>query len=163
MKKIMLFIAILSLLFVQADDTSNKMIQLTLINKTTLPVGVSLVSRTKDGRLYYLPVPLGTKEEPSQRTYSIIADHYLMQLKYVQTYDPVYGWKCSFQMPPKDVLAYHNLRIVFLPCENLITVGTGKSLKRLLGEPGYRKYMPFSPTFPNYVPKWKIFKFHYIY
>jgi hypothetical protein len=59
-----------------------------------------------------------------------------MQLFYIETYDPVYGFKCGTPKP-NAMNAARNIRLTVLPCD--FRMGP-----KQIGEPSMRKYLPFS-------------------
>ena len=139
MKKMLLSASILALLLVSAKPIS--LIRLTLINKSGMEIAVQLTSVTqhainqaitRETRFYYLPVTEGSKELPSLKLYTIEENTYIMQVFYIETYDPVYGFQCV-QPPPNLLQAARNLRVVIGEC----------GLRPLNGgEPSMRKYVP---------------------
>lgn len=115
--------------------------RLTIINKSGLPVAVQLKARSQsclnncdslDGAFYYLSVPAGDREVPAVKTFDIQQDTYGMQLYYIESYDPVYGYDCG---TPKAnaLIARRDIRLVVLPC--------GQTPPNV-GEPGLRKFLP---------------------
>ena len=109
-----------------------------------MDIAVQLMARDKEcanskeiirGEIYYLPIPEGSKENPTVKAFDIEKDSYMMQLHYLQTYDPVYGYKCSKPVP-NMLIAQRNIRLVVLPCNVLPTC-------KQVGEPTMRKYLPF--------------------
>jgi hypothetical protein len=113
MNKRLTIIAILALALVSAAP--EELVRLTLINKSGMRIAVQLRSTEDELLVYYLPVEAGDKQNPTSRTYTIRKDSYVMQLHYIETYDPVYGFKC-YPQPPNGLLAFRNLRVVFLEC-----------------------------------------------
>jgi hypothetical protein len=147
MKKFMALIPIilLALLLMAADDPV-AMIRLTIVNKSDTDIAVQLVGRDHPccnkadvdrGELYYLPVEEGSKEKPTIKAFDIEKNTYTMNLYYISTYDPVYGFKCD-PTAPNPLVAGRNLRVVVLPC-------SAPPVNRpwTVGEPSMWKYLPF--------------------
>ena len=134
MKKALLITSILALLLIGAEPNPKGLVRLTLINKSGMKIAVQLQSTDDDLLVYYLPVPEGDKENPAIKIYTIVRDAYHMQLHYIETYDPVYGFKC-FQQPPNQLVAFRHMRVVFLEC--------GQTPVNW-GEPTQMKYLPVS-------------------
>lgn len=143
MKRILILITLLSLLLISADRPKDT-IRLTIINKSGMDIAIQLRSRTfeainsKDvfrGEFYYMPVAEGTREAPNVKAFDIQRDTYAMQLLYVETYDPVYGYKCTTPAP-NSLIARNNIRLVVLPCGFTPQPMT-------VGERTMRKYLPF--------------------
>jgi hypothetical protein len=139
MKKVLLLTSILALMLVGADPSG--LVRLTLINKSGMEIAIALHSKTDDLRIYYLPVPEGDREEPATKVYTILRDSYYMQMYYIDTYDPVYGFKCNVQ-PPNSLIAHRNLRVIFLECDKLAPNP---------GEPSMMKYLPVTSTARGYI------------
>jgi len=141
--------------------SSNPLARLTIINKSGIEIAVKLNSIPKfnptkpdkcETTFYYLPVPEGSKEVPSIKDFTILRDTYAMQVYYIETYDPVYGFKC-IQPLPNSISVYRNLRVVIGKCEALPVNG---------GEPSMRKYLPFPlPPDTPFVKKYWISRFIY--
>ncbi len=143
MKKIYALISLLALILIGADRPTDT-IRLTIINKSGMDIAIQLRSRdyecanSKDivkGDFYYLTVLGGDREEPTVKAFDIQKNDYGMQLFYIQTYDPVYGYKC--RMPaPNALVAARNLRLTVLPCDFTPS-------PKQIGEPSMFKYLPF--------------------
>jgi hypothetical protein len=89
------------------------------------------------GEFYYLPVEEGSKEKPTIKAFDIEKNTYTMNLYYISTYDPVYGFKCD-PTAPNPLIAGRNLRVVVLPCNTLPKPRPG-----IVGEGSMWKYLPF--------------------
>ncbi len=143
MKRILIIISLLTLLLIGADNPTDT-IRLTIINKSGMEIAVQLRSQdtecatSKDifrGEFYYLPVLEGSRELPATKSFDIQKDTYAMQVFFLETYDPVYGFQCT--MPTPNVLiARNNIRVVVLPCDYTPN-------PKAVGERTMRKYLPF--------------------
>ena len=158
MKKTLLVILLLSLLSMGSKES--ELIELTIINKSEMDIGIQLkgsdkicatCSDTVEGQLYYLTVPEGSKEKPSVKTFEIEKDRYGMQLYYIETWDPVYGFKCN-QPTPNRLEAARNIRLVVLPCDET---------PPNVGEPSMRKYLPFPITSLVFISKYYVYRYIY--
>jgi len=156
MKKFIWLLPVLALFLMGGSDPI-ELIRFTIINKSESDIAIQLnavpkvccnKADTVEGEFYYLPVEEGSKERPTVKVFMIAKDTYRMQLFYISTYDPVYGFKCEPTMP-NMMSAARNLRLVVLPCNQLPTgpniilgelrLPTG----RRVGEPSMWKYLPF--------------------
>jgi hypothetical protein len=141
-----LLATLLALFLISAEPVD--LIRFEIINKSGMEIAVRLngisyqcinkndVSKSK---FYYLPVPEGSKELPYAKIYTIERDTYAMQVFYLETYDPVYGFRCI--QPPVNMLkATRNTRVV---------IGSCKYYPANAGEPSMRKYLPFPLSIPK--------------
>lgn len=117
MKKALLIISIFSLLLIGAKDPLG-LIRFTVINKSEHEVAIRLEGIEDDELFYYLTIPEGDKDNPTIKIFTIQRDVYKMQVYYVATYDPVYGWPCP-QPKSNNLIALKNLRINFGPCNEI--------------------------------------------
>ena len=155
MKKLIWLLPVLALFLMGGSDPV-ELIRFTIINKSKSDIAIQLNAIPKvccnkadveEGEFYYLQVEEGTKEAPTVKIFTIAKDSYQMQLFYLSTYDPVYGYKCDPTVPNR-LSAGRNLRLVVLPC-NELPIGTttvfGRTLPdgRRVGEPSMWKYLPF--------------------
>jgi hypothetical protein len=140
-KRFLLVAVFLAFLSIAAKKPPDEDIQLTIINKSELEIAAQLQAESHEcvnqrgsieGNFYYLRVPAGDQENPAIKVFDIEKDTYRMQLFYLETYDPVYGFECG-STQPNALIAGHNLRLVVLPCNEQ----PGN-----VGEPGMRKYLP---------------------
>ncbi len=146
MKKILYLLPILTLLLIGAKQPPRETIEFTIINKAERGIAISLKGQdwpctnscdTLKGQIYYLTVPAGTNESPSVKTFEIEKNTYGMQLYYIQTWDPVYGFKCPIPKP-NALMAIRNLRLTVLPCDQ------SPKCPKAIGEPSMWKYLPFA-------------------
>jgi hypothetical protein len=144
-----LIASILALFLVSAEPS--ELVRLTIINKSEMEIAVQLISITQhcvnkldtsESRFYYLPVPEGSKELPNTKVYTIESNTYVMQVFYIETYDPVYGFKCT-QPPVNMIRATRNMRVV---------IGGCKPLPVNAGEPSMRKYLPYPLSISEEIP-----------
>ena len=111
MKKILLTFVILAIaLGLIGADEPGKLMRFTVVNKFELPIGIQLISKNDSDRYYYLTIP-----DHSQKTFTLERDEYAMQVYYIETYDPVYGFQCGRALP-SHLLATRNIRLVFKDC-----------------------------------------------
>ncbi len=141
MKKVLIIIAILALGLI-AGSEPYPTVRLTIINKSGMDVAVQLRAKPRpysnccgatDLKFYYLTVLEGTRDEPTSKDFFIERETYGMQVFYIETWDPVYGFECG-STTPNALIAGRNLRLTILPCDEL---------PRHLGERGFWKYIPF--------------------
>jgi hypothetical protein len=143
MKKFFWLLPVLALFLMGGSDPV-ELIRFTIINKSESDIAIQLrgvpkvccnKADTVQGEFYYLPVEEGSKEHPTVKVYTIAKDTYFMQLFYISTYDPVYGFECDPTVP-NTLSAARNLRLVVLPCSQLPTPWS-------VGEPSMWKYLPY--------------------
>jgi len=112
----LLIVLILSVFIVGGNNTP--LVRLNIINKS----GVELFIRLDgtDSLVYYsLKVPIGTRENPVIKTFTIIRGTYQMQLTYVGEWDPVYNLNPCPDTPSIMFLnARGNNRLTFTECES---------------------------------------------
>jgi hypothetical protein len=144
-----LIASLLALLLVSAEQVD--LIRLTIINKSGMEIAIKLNSvslpciheaNVSSSRFYYLPVPEGSRELPNTKVYTIERNTYVMQVLYLETYDPVYGFKCV-QPPTNMIKATRNMRVVIPQC---------KTLPINAGEPSMRKYLPYPLSISKELP-----------
>jgi hypothetical protein len=118
MKKILLALALITLLLAAAGDKPARLSRLTIINKSGLAVGISLEGQYT-GVQYYLHVLEGSRSAPLEKIFTITPDIYRMEVDYIELWDPVYGYSCS-SSPGLTVEATRNVRVVVLECDRAI-------------------------------------------
>jgi hypothetical protein len=143
MKRRLILISLLAFLLLGATRPVDT-IRLTVINKAEMDIAIRLTSKTYQcansadvvyGDFYYLTVLEGSREQPNVKVFEVQKNDYAMQLYYLETYDPVYGYKC--ETPSINILmARRNIRLSVLPC-------TFKMGPKQVGEPTMRKYVPY--------------------
>jgi hypothetical protein len=111
MKRKILTLLLLSLLLIGASPV--RTVRLTVVNKSGLPVDVSLTGKYLENT-YYLRVPEGDKLFPEEKHIDLIPDMYSMSIYYVEFWDPVYGYDCT--EGGKSVAITHSTRLTFLGC-----------------------------------------------
>lgn len=127
LRKILLVFLIFSVLFLAAEPVD--LYRLTIINKSGMPIAIHLFGQTQD-QIYYLPVEKGDRAAPTEKSFTILGDNYVVRPYYIETYDPVYGFQCG-PAPVTQICITRNTRIVFVEC--------GQAPANP-GEPGYLKY-----------------------
>ena len=117
-RKTLLVLALLSLLLVGSYPKPAKLIRLTVVNKSGLPVEIgltgSLVDKFNQHITYYLRLPKNDPRGDLVREFTILPEKYSMKFYYVELWDPVYGTHCS--PATLTVEAYHNTRVVVPVC-----------------------------------------------
>jgi hypothetical protein len=114
-KPLLWLLVILSLLGgpLAADKPPFKLVRLTVINKSSLPIAVKLTGDEYD-QFYYLKIPKGSREHPVSMEYTVVQDNYAAVIYYLEYWDPVYGYKCS--SPTAKLDASHSSRLTVVPC-----------------------------------------------
>jgi hypothetical protein len=142
--KIRLILISLLAIFLLGATRPVDTVRLTVVNKAEMDIAIRLTSKTYEcancadvvyGDFYYLTVLEGSRETPNVKAFDIQKNDYAMQLFYLETYDPVYGYKC--ETPAVNVImARRNIRLVVLPCDF-------KMGPKQIGEASMRKYLPY--------------------
>lgn len=145
-----IILLLLSILLIGAKD-KERTYRLTVINKSDMPIGIRLYGTENSDHLFYLTVQEGSRSVPQTGEFDIPTDIYRMQLYYIQTYDPVYGWECT-QPVPNMLGMLRNIRVVVLPCHEI---------PRTVGEPSMRKYLPYPVINPFRLHRYWIYRYIY--
>ena len=106
-------ILVLSLLLVGAKKPPVRTVRLTIVNKSGLPVEISLTGKNLEYS-YYVRVPEGDRIYPSEYWVDVIPDTYSMLIYYKELWDPVYGYDCT--EGGKSAEINHATRLTFLGC-----------------------------------------------
>ena len=114
MKKILLIASLLTLILIAAGPKPPKLVRLTVVNKSGLPLEISLTGSCEDN-YYYLRVPEGDRLFPTKKVFTVAPDMYSARLYYIELWDPVYGYSCSSKSQQLDVR--HNTRVMVLECD----------------------------------------------
>ncbi len=112
MKKTLMLISIFALLLVASEPV--KLVRLTAINKSGIEIAIQLFTADYEN-FYYLTIPEGSRGNPTTKTFTIVPAAYRMQVFYIETYDPVYGFSCA-PAPATMLIAKRNLKVVFTEC-----------------------------------------------
>jgi hypothetical protein len=116
MKKMILVVALLSMLLIASDDPV-RTIRLTIINKSGMDIAVQLIDGdfTDYDNIYYFKVEEGDRFSPTEAHFDIVPGLYNMQVYYLETWDPVYGFDCGPAAPVK-LIARKNMKVSFGKC-----------------------------------------------
>jgi hypothetical protein len=131
MRKTLIAFSLLMILFVSADPGYKWLVKLTVINKSGLPIEISLQTSDQEN-IYYLRLPEGDTTNPSEKTYTVVPAVYTATLYYVELWDPVYGYSCSSKSQSID--AQHQVQITVFPCNKTIAK-PGEDPKLKFGAP----------------------------
>lgn len=125
MKKVLILITLSSLLLMGVSPSSGpmaaslksiKLVRLTIVNKSGLPLEIKLTGENVEN-FYYLRIPTGDRTLPTEEIFTIARDTYQVQPYYIELWDPVYGYSCG-GAGSRTLYAYHNIKITFLECNN---------------------------------------------
>lgn len=136
MKKGLLIISLLTLFLIGGNPYPHRLIQLTIVNMSGLPLEIGLTG-TFEENFYYLRIPQGDRLFPMEKTFTIVPDEYAIQPYYIELWDPIYGPKCSEQSPQTMDL-FRKMRIVFRGC-NRPPVNGGETVMLKFGGPVGRR------------------------
>ncbi|MBN1149529.1 MAG: hypothetical protein JXA78_19870 [Anaerolineales bacterium] len=129
MKKTLLAVALLALMLVSATPyAAHKLIRLTVVNKSGLPVEIQLTGSCNDN-WYYLRIPKGDIQFPFEQVFTIVPDVYALQAYYVELWDPVYGYSCSARAA--TINATRNLKVMVPECNRTPSVPGEASIVKL--------------------------------
>lgn len=119
MKKTILAIALISLLLIASSSKDDPVdtIRLTLVNKSEKEIAVQLIDGDYQDYdyIYYFKIPGGSRQFPTEKYFDIVPGRYNMQVYYLETYDPVYGFSCTQEFPV-TLIARKNMRITIPEC-----------------------------------------------
>ena len=116
MRKTLLITSILALLLMGSKPFPGKLVRLTVVNKSGLPVEIKMTGKYEEA-FYYLRVPEGDRDFPVEKIFTIIPDTYQTQLYYIELWDPVYGYSCASKSQSMEL--YRNTRVVVKECDQV--------------------------------------------
>lgn len=124
MKKIHLLVILIASLLSMASESLHT-VDLTVINKSEVDIGLMLNSMTDDDRWYYFTIPAGFPDEPqgtaptyTERNFEIVRDYYTSVAYFMEPYDPVYGYPyCGNKTVASRLEATHSVKLVFNSCK----------------------------------------------
>jgi len=146
MKKIHLLVILVASILSIASE-SMRTVDLTVINKSEVDIGLMLTSLTDEDRWYYFTIPNGYPDEPqgstpnyTERNFEIAWDYYTSVAYFMEPYDPVYGYPlCGNQTIASRLDATHSIKLVYNSCKKDHTSAKMyHMLKRLQREPKSR-------------------------
>jgi hypothetical protein len=150
-RRVLLTFALLSLLLVGAYPQPTKLIRLTVVNRSGLPLEIgltgSLINKFNQHTTYYLRLQKNDPRGDEMRVFTIIPDKYSMKVYYVELWDPVYGARCG--TASLSVEAYHNTRVLIPVC-TISPPNKGEPSMVKLG--GRRQCQKFRPVIPQRKP-----------
>jgi hypothetical protein len=150
-KKTLLALALLSLMLVGSYPNPAKLIRLTVVNKSGLPVEIgltgNLVDKFNQHLTYYLRLQKNDPRSDVVREFTIVPDKYTMKFYYVELWDPVYGTHCG--STTLTVEAYHNVRVLVPVCT---ITPPNKGEPSMLKVGGQRQCPKFRPVIPQKKP-----------
>lgn len=132
--RLMLLVALLASNLVAAKAWPGKQYELRIINRSGVPLAIRLTGISDENAFYYLSVPKGVKEWPSEKTFAINSGDYSMSVYYIEIYDPVYGYSCG-SAPSSTLRMTRQIEIYFNTCGVRPRHG---------GEPSQMKYWKWS-------------------
>jgi len=122
-------VSLLSLLLVSANVLPIRLVRLTIVNKSGLPLEIRLTGENTETS-YYLRIEEGDRLLPTEKVFTIIPGTYKMQPYYIELWDPVYGPSCG-EAGSSTLEAERNIKLTFRECDRTI---------RNLGEPSIWKW-----------------------
>lgn len=109
-----LLLAVVSLLAVACTCKPDRLIRMTVINKSGRAIELSMTGKTYE-EFYYLRVPEGDRFSPTTQIFSVVPDVYATNLYYVELWDPVYGNQCGTK--GQTLSAESSFRLMVLECD----------------------------------------------
>ena len=132
-KASIIIISLVCISLLGASSIPVKMIQLTIINKSGMPMEFRLEGVNDDfDFFYYLRVPKGDRVNPAQETFTIYQGEYTMQPYYIELWDPVYGYVCD-NTGSKTLYAFRNIRVIFIECDLTVPNSGEPSMMKFFG------------------------------
>ncbi len=117
MNKYLCGFSLLLLLCIAAIPRYTRLVEIVIINKSDMDIEISLSGNETDEQ-YYLRIPTGTEDAPTEKTFEVIPDTYTATLYYVELWDPVYGYSCDNKSHSID--ANHKTRVTVFECSKSI-------------------------------------------
>ena len=114
MKKAIILVTLLALFLVGADNKPTKLYRLRIINKSGSELGIRLNGREYKN-FYYLQVPRGDRESPTEEVFTILENTYRMRTYLFNPIDPDALDRCE-ESKTRTLSACRNIRITFTPC-----------------------------------------------
>lgn len=113
MLKRLLFVTLIAIFLISAKGSP--LMRLTVINKsgTQLALSIRADDRSKN---YYLKVPYGDRQRPSETTFTIEKDYYRMRVFYLEDAPSYTGYECK-NLIASRLYALRNIRVVITECD----------------------------------------------
>jgi hypothetical protein len=133
-KSLLILFSILSLSLLGASLIPVKKVQLTIVNKSSMPMEFRLEGFNGDFEFfYYLRVPEGNRLIPAVESFTIYKGEYNLNPYYIEVWDPVYGYICDNTVS-QTLCISHNTRLVFVECDPNVSILGKSSRTRFLGK-----------------------------
>ena len=111
-----------------------KMIQLTIINKSGMPMEFRLEGFNGDFEFfYYLRVPKGDRIVPAVETFTIYKGDYTIRPYYIEVWDPVYGYFCDNTFS-QNLCISRNTRLIYVECDPNVSKLSKSSVMKYVGK-----------------------------
>ncbi|NMC12455.1 MAG: hypothetical protein GYA34_06170 [Chloroflexi bacterium] len=117
MKKLIYVIALLILFCIAALPSYTRLVEIVIVNQSGMDIEISL-SGNEEEEQYYLRIPVGTHDAPTEKTFEVVPDSYQATLHYVELWDPVYGYTCDSKSQSID--ATRKVKITVFSCDKKI-------------------------------------------
>ena len=115
MKNVWLITGLLTILLIGASPFGiERLVDLTVVNKSGLPVEIKLTGSDEEN-YYYLKVPRGYRDAPTEKVFTVVPDTYSAVSYYIEPWDPVYGYDCSSRS--STLAATKNIRVTIMECD----------------------------------------------
>ncbi len=99
------------------------LVRLTVINKASIEVALSLENQRYD-LSYYLSIPKGDPDDPVEKTFTIVPAVYSVSATYLEAYDPVYGYPyCGGKTPGGTYNLTVHSRMIIPACKTSFATG----------------------------------------
>ena len=118
MKKSLLISSLLLLFCIGALPAYTRLVEVVIVNQSGMDIEISLSGNEKE-KQYYLRIPTGTQDAPTEKTFEVVADSYQATLYYVELWDPVYGYSCNSKSQTID--ANHKVKIMVFACDKNVS------------------------------------------
>jgi hypothetical protein len=112
-KKSTLILIVLVLTTISAS-APDRLVRLTIVNKSGRKIELSLTGTNYD-QFYYLHIPEGSRQSPLEQVFTLVPDSYTSSLYYYELWDPVYGNQCGTKGQTLDLT--RNVKLTVLPCD----------------------------------------------
>jgi hypothetical protein len=130
-RKIVLALGLLTFLAFGTSAKPLKLMRFTVVNRSMLPIELSLTGENIEDNEYYLRVAKGIPENPTTQVFTVLPDKYSVTVYYVEYWDPVYGTVCGSKSQEVDLT--HNTRLLVPICTHTPPNGGEPAMLKLGG------------------------------
>ena len=131
MRKSLLLISLLAIILI--SGSASPMMRLTIINKSGTSLALSVIAMDRS-KIFYLPVPYGSRQRPSETTFTFVKDYYRLRVYYIEEAPAYTGRECSNSRGAR-MIALRNIRVVVTECDRRPPTAGEPSMVKLGRDP----------------------------